>query len=109
MMMINISDRTKILAEHQAESCRVMGNAQRVLILWLLLQNKRTANELAQALGASLATIHHHLRILTFHDLVEMNEENRNYFYTIKDTEFTRNCPALGNRPDECDNLKQLL
>lgn len=107
MMMINLSDRTKILAEHQAESCRVMGNAQRVLILWLLIQNKQTANELAQALGVSLATIHHHLRILTFHDLVEINEEGHNYLYSIKDNEFTRNCPALGNKPGDCENFME--
>lgn len=107
--MVNLSNRVKILAEHQAEACRVMGNPQRVLILWLLMKDKRTASDLAEALGATVSSVHHHLRILEFHNLVELTEKDCNYFYSIKDNEFTRNCPALGNRPPICENPMEIL
>ncbi|MGB9639265.1 MAG: winged helix-turn-helix domain-containing protein [Anaerolineales bacterium] len=108
-MMPTLPEKVKMLAENQAENCRVMGNAQRVLILWLLMQERRTASEIAEMLGASLASVHHHLRILEFHDLIEIREVERCFFYSIKDNEFTRNCPALGNRPSDCENQSEFI
>lgn len=108
-MVQTISKSIKMRAENQAENCRVMGNAQRVMILWLLMEKRRTAGEIADMLEASLASVHHHLRILAFHDLIEIGEEESSYYYSIKDTEFTRNCPALGNKPPDCGNQLKLI
>jgi DNA-binding transcriptional ArsR family regulator len=86
-------------AERQASHCRVMGNPQRILILWFLAEGERTVTEIAEAIGASLPSTSHHLRILEFSNMVRTRRERHNIFYHLIDNELVRNCSALNNGP----------
>jgi len=86
-------------AEHQASHCRVMGNPQRILILWLLADKERTVTEIAEAIGASLQSASHHLRILEFSNMVKTRREHHNIFYHLIDNESVKNCPVVANSP----------
>jgi DNA-binding transcriptional ArsR family regulator len=88
-------------AEHQAAHCRVMGNPQRILILWLLAEKERTVTEISDAIGASMQSTSHHLRILEFSNMVKTRRDRHNIFYHLNDSEMVKNCPALANTPKE--------
>jgi DNA-binding transcriptional ArsR family regulator len=99
--MIQPNAPSKILeqAERQAAHCRVMGNPQRILIIWLLAERERTVTEIAEAIGASLQSTSHHLRILVFNHMVKNRREHQNIFYYLIDNEMVKNCPAVKNSP----------
>jgi DNA-binding transcriptional ArsR family regulator len=78
-----LSQEVQISAEHQASFFRVLGNPQRVLILWLIAERARTATEIALAVEASLTSTGHHLRILEFNQLVEIQREYNNSIATL--------------------------
>jgi DNA-binding transcriptional ArsR family regulator len=99
MIRPNLSPEIQLLAEHQAAHCRVMGNPQRIMILWLLAEKERTATEIALAIGASLPSASHHLRILEFSKMVKTRRENHNIFYYLIDNESVKNCPVVANSP----------
>lgn len=86
-------------AERQASHCRVMGNPQRILILWFLAHRERTVTEIAEVIGASLQSTSHHLRILEFSNMVQTRREHHNVFYHLIDNDLVKNCPALNNHP----------
>jgi DNA-binding transcriptional ArsR family regulator len=88
-------------AEHEAAFFRVLGNPQRILTLWFIADQARTANEIALAIGASPSSTGHHLRILEFNHLVEIRREHNNVYYYLADNEITRSCLVLKNKPKE--------
>lgn len=98
-MQTGLPSEIQLLAEQQAGHCRVMGNPQRILILWLLADRERTVTEIALAIGASLQSTSHHLRILEFSNMVKTRREHHNIFYHLIDNELVKNCPALSNSP----------
>jgi len=98
-MKPDLSQEIQQSAECQAGHCRVFGNPQRVLILWLLAEKERTANEIALAIGASLESALHHTHILEFSKLVKSRSEQNNVFYYIADNEMVRNCQVFAGRP----------
>lgn len=98
-MQPNLPPEIRQLAEHQAMHCRVMGNSQRILILWLLADKEQTVSEISAGIGASLQTTSHHLRILKFNNMVKSRHENHNVFYHLNDNESVKRCPVLTNSP----------
>ncbi len=86
-------------AERRAAHCRALGNRQRILILWLLVERERTVTELAAALGASLPATSHHLRILEFGQLVKNRREHQNIYYSLAENDEVKYCPILHNSP----------
>lgn len=101
LMKPDLLEGIQISAEHQASFFRVLGNPQRVLILWLLVEKERTIPEIALAIGASSQTTSHHLHILGFSSLVESKREYNNIYYHLVDNELTQNCLVFKNRPKE--------
>jgi predicted transcriptional regulator len=89
------------LAEHQATLCRIFGNPQRIIILWLLAERERTVTEIALAIGASMQSASQHLRIMGFGNLVESRREHHNIYYHIADNELMKNCLVLADRPKD--------
>jgi DNA-binding transcriptional ArsR family regulator len=89
------------LAERQAALCRIFGNPQRVLIIWLLAERERTVTEIALGIGASLQSTSQHLHIMGFNKIVESRREHHNIYYHITDNELLKHCPVLANRPKE--------
>lgn len=82
MMQTYVPPEIQQQAERQASHCRVMGNSQRLLILWLLAGRERTVTEIAEAIGASLQSASHHLCILEFSSMVRTRLEHHNVFIT---------------------------
>jgi len=101
MTQPDLSPDIQLLAERQAAHCRVMGNTHRILILWLLAEKELSVTEIAQAIGASLQSTSHHLRILEFSNMVKTRREHHNIFYHLIDNEVVNNCPVLKNTPKE--------
>lgn len=75
-----------------------MGNPQRILILWMLAEKERTVTEIAEAIGASMPSTSHHLRILEFSQMVKTRREHQNVFYHLIDNDLVNNCPVLASR-----------
>lgn len=100
-MKPDIPENVQLLAEHQAAFCRVLGNPQRIMILWLLSEKERTVSEIALAVGVSLQNASQHLRIMGLNNLVEYRREHHNVYYHIADNEFTKNCLVFTNKPSD--------
>ena len=98
-MKSNISPAIQELAERQAGLCRVFGNPQRVLILWLLAERERTVTEIALAIGASLSSASQHLRFMELSNIVESRREHHNIYYHVVDNELLKGCLILTKRP----------
>jgi predicted transcriptional regulator len=98
-MKPDLSPEVQELAERQASLCRVFGNPQRILILWLLAERERTVTEIALAIGASLQSTSQHLRIMEFRNLVESRREHHNIYYHLARNELLEGCLILANRP----------
>lgn len=94
-------EEIKAMAERQASFFRVLGNPQRVLVLWLLSARRRTLDELAQAMGSSPESAMHHIRILQFCRLVEARKDQGDTYYHFSDNEEIRTCLVFRNRPKE--------
>jgi DNA-binding transcriptional ArsR family regulator len=92
MMQSVLSEEIKKLAEQQSSLCRVFGNSQRVLILWLLEEKERTVTEIAEAIEASLQSASQHLRLMELSDIVESRREHHNIYYRLADNELLKTC-----------------
>jgi DNA-binding transcriptional ArsR family regulator len=92
-------EEIQLNAERQAGYCRVLGNPERVLILWLLMEKEMTAKEIALVIKASHPSTFRHLNILGFNKLVESRQLQQSVFYRLADNEQTRECLILKNKP----------
>ena len=52
------------MAVRQAAICSIFGNATRVLILWILLDQELSVSEIAAAIRVSLQATSQHLRLM---------------------------------------------
>jgi ArsR family transcriptional regulator len=90
-----MNPEAKVLAEKQAELCRVFGNASRILIVWGLSGREMPVGEIADEVGTSLQNISQHLAVLKEHGLVVARREGQTIYYRIAEVEWTRDCPVL--------------
>ncbi len=86
-------------AEHQAMLCKIFSNAQRILILWFLVEKERTVTEIATAIGLSLQSTSQHLRLMELSQIIESRREHHNIYYQIANNDLLKNCLVLANRP----------
>ena len=89
------------LAERQALLCKVFSSAQRVLILWFLVEKERTVSEIAEAIGASLPSTSQHLHNMELNQILESRRERQNIYYRIADNELIQSCLILANKPKD--------
>lgn len=88
------------LAEEQATLCRALGNARRLLILWILSEGELPVNEIAARAGSSLQNVSQHLSLLKQFDLVTTRRDGQMIYYHISDREYLKRCPALLRAPN---------
>jgi len=98
-MTPDIPREVQLLAEYQAAFCKVLGNPQRIMILWLLAEKERTVSEISLAIGTSLQNASQHLRIMGFNNLVEFRREHHNVYYHLAENDLTKNCLVFTDRP----------
>lgn len=88
------------LAERQAALCRVVGNARRLVILWMLSKEELSVNEIAQRAGSSLQNVSQHLSLLKKSGIVTSRRDGQTIYYQIADHECLQQCPALLRAPE---------
>ena len=96
-----LSVEVQTLAQRQATLCKVFSSAQRVLILWFLVEREHTVSEIAGALGASLPSTSQHLHLMELNNILESRREKQNIYYRLADNDLLRNCLVLANLPKE--------
>ncbi len=68
-----------------AETFKVLGDQNRVRILYALQKAELCVCDLAQALGMSTSAVSHQLRLLKGAKLVRHRREGKNVYYTLDD------------------------
>lgn len=71
--------------ENIAELFKAFGDATRVHILSLLLQQEMCVNDIAEAVAVSQSAISHQLRILKQMHLIKYRREGKNILYSLAD------------------------
>jgi ArsR family transcriptional regulator len=100
-MTFAVDRDTKKSAERHAALCRILGNPQRILILWLLMGHERTVTGIAEAIGASLPSTSQHLRLMELSDLITSRREKQNIYYRLAPNALLEKCLVSLNRPDD--------
>lgn len=75
----------KATLESIAELFKAFGDATRVHILSLLLQQEMCVNDIAEAVAISQSAISHQLRILKQMHLIKFRREGKNILYSLAD------------------------
>lgn len=68
-----------------ADAFRMLGDPNRIRILWALLQGESSVNCLAELIGASPSTVSQHLAKLRLAGLVQGRREGTFMYYTAAD------------------------
>lgn len=69
-----------------AEFFKVFGDATRIRILRLLLEQEQNVGELAEALDMTQSAVSHQLRVLRQNGLVRYRKEGKTVYYTLDDS-----------------------
>ena len=89
------------LLEHVAERFRVLGDATRLSILRLLLdEGELNVGEIVDRLGASQANVSKHLRVLHGARIVARRPDGTAAYYSVSDPSLTQICNLV------CDRLR---
>ena len=72
------------LARRQAEICRVVGNANRVLILWVLADQEMSVTDIAEAIDSSVQNASQHLRLMKDKGILAARREGRTILYRVE-------------------------
>lgn len=68
-----------------ADLFKVFSDTTRIKILYALMSDELSVNEIADALGASQSAVSHQLRILKQAHLVKFRRDGRNIHYSLAD------------------------
>lgn len=88
-------DPLKMLAEKQAEFCRIFANPTRIMLLWTLGAQEKTVSEIAESIDASLSNTSQHLRIMKQSAVVTSRRDAQMIYYRICDNALTKCRPML--------------
>lgn len=100
-MKPTLSAEVQRSAQQQALLCKVLGNTQRVLILWFLAEGEKTVSEIAHAISASLPSTSQHLRLMERHAVLVSRREKQNIYYHITDNPLIQDFLALAPIPPD--------
>ena len=68
-----------------ADLFKVFSDTTRIKILYALMNDEKSVNEIAENLGASQSAVSHQLRILKQAHLVKFRRDGRNIHYSLAD------------------------
>jgi DNA-binding transcriptional ArsR family regulator len=95
-------DRSRInpaiqdMAVRQAAICSIFGNATRVLILWVLLDQELSVSDIAAAIHASLQATSQHLRLMEDKGLLASRRDGQKIYYRVVEHHLMEGCRLLG-------------
>lgn len=79
-------------ARLQAEICKVFGNANRILILWVLGDRELSVGDIAEAIDSSLQNTSQHLRLMKDKGILVSRREQHTILYCVADHELMEGC-----------------
>ena len=71
------------LARQQSAICKIFGNPNRLLILWVLAEREHSVSEVASAINASLQNTSQHLRLMQTRGVVESRRQGNVVYYRL--------------------------
>jgi DNA-binding transcriptional ArsR family regulator len=81
---MDINDRMEIFRLH-ADFCKILSDANRLLIISELAESETSVNELAKRLGLKQSNVSKHLGLMREHGLVKIRREGSTIFYSLAD------------------------
>lgn len=83
------------LFEMQAELCRTMGNAHRLMILHVLRDGEQCVGELCGRMDLSQPAISQHLAVMRKVGVVVTRRQGQNIYYRLADPEISSACDLM--------------
>ena len=83
------------LAQKQGEICKVFSNANRILILWFLVDQWKSVSEIAQAVNISVQNTSQHLGLMKKRGILECYRIGRQKYYRVSDDAKIDQCLLL--------------
>lgn len=78
-----------------ANLCRVMGHADRLVIIELVHDGEKSVGELAEELGTGISTTSQHLRVLKDNNIVIARREGQTIYYSLKYPDIVQACRLI--------------
>lgn len=82
-------------ARQQAEICKVFGNVNRILILWVLDDQEMSVGDIAEAIDASVQNASQHLRMMKDKGILACRREGHAVYYRVEGHELIAGCWVL--------------
>lgn len=80
------------VARQQAEICRVFGNVNRIMIIWVLDGQEMSVGDIAAAIDSSLQNTSQHLRLMKDKGVLTSRREGHTIHYRIADHQLIEGC-----------------
>lgn len=90
-----MDDEMRRSARKQADLCSVFANANRVLILWTLVESEKSVGEIADRLGLSMPSTSQHLRLMKGRGIVKTRRDGQAIFYRLANHHTPAGCQLL--------------
>lgn len=82
-------------AQQQAEICKIFGNVNRVMILWVLGSQEMCVGDIAAAIGTSLQNASQHLRLMKDKGILTSRRAGHTIYYCVANHELMQGCRIL--------------
>ena len=82
-------------ARQQAEICKIFGNVNRVLILWVLADQEMSVTGIAEAIDASLQNASQHLRFMRDKGILATRRDGHTIYYRVEGHELMAGCGIM--------------
>jgi DNA-binding transcriptional ArsR family regulator len=91
----------ELMAEEQANYCKVFSNARRIQILWALADRELSVGAIAEAVDTSIQNVSQHLSLMKAHNVVTSRREGQTIYYRVERQMVADRCLGLHsqNRP----------
>ena len=90
-----MDDQMLGLARQQAEICKVFGNVNRIMILWVLGNQEMSVGDIAEAINTSLQNASQHLRLMKDRGILTSHRKGHTIYYRIAGNELMEGCRIL--------------
>jgi DNA-binding transcriptional ArsR family regulator len=90
-----MDDQMLELARQQADICKVFGNVNRIMILWVLGSQEMSVGDIAEAINMSLQNASQHLRLMKDRDILTSRRKGHTIYYRIAGNKLMEGCRIL--------------
>ena len=99
-MSVSVEEATMLeVFQRQAELCKALGDAKRLMILHHLRHEEKSVGELCEALGVNQSNMSQHLAVLRRAGVVTCRRQGNSVYYSLAN-------PRVG---EACDMVRQVL